>query len=76
MFLHFLSLSTVLVLKYNVTLCDHILNIFQHTNNFCVKKKIKTIKVRVIFFHMENYINTCHMCKKSLKQSLLGRHQC
>lgn len=24
---------------------------------------------------METNINTCHMCKKSLKQSLLGRHQ-
>lgn len=53
---------------------NHILNNFQHTNNFCIKK-IKTIKVRFIIFHMETYINTCHMCKKSLKQSLLGRHQ-
>lgn len=25
---------------------------------------------------METYINTCNMCKKSLKQSLLGWHQC
>lgn len=50
---------------------NHILNT---QTVFCIKK-IKTFKVRVIIFHMETYINTCHMCKTSLKQSLWGRHQ-
>lgn len=80
MFLNFLSLSFVFVSKYNVKHMLILLFLFQvhqittfsksfNTNNFCIKRN-KTIKVRVIFFHMETYINTCHMCKESLKQSL------
>lgn len=53
MFLHFLSLSTVLVLKYNVTLCDHILNIFQHEQFLRKKENQNNQSACYIFPHGE-----------------------